>query len=70
MKALEILININVLGDVTEVQEQIDEAIAELEALKNRSCNNCKYSYRHLTKTNCMCCRYPDFEYCSGWHSK
>lgn len=71
MKALEILNNINVWGDVTEVQEQIDEAISELEALENRSCDNCKYS----TKTNigayCMCfSMYPDFEYCSDWHSK
>ena len=42
MKALDILFNINVWGDVTEVQEQIDEVINELEALENRSCDNCK----------------------------
>ena len=42
MKALEILFNINVWGDVNEVQEQIDEVINELEALENRSCDNCK----------------------------
>lgn len=42
MKALEILKNINVWGDVTEVQEQIYEAIAELEALENKSCDSCK----------------------------
>lgn len=34
MKALEILNNINVWGDVTEVEEQINEAIVEIEALE------------------------------------
>ena len=42
MKAIEILNNINVWGDVTEVEEQINEAIVEIEALENRSCDNCK----------------------------
>ena len=44
MKAIEILNNINVWGDVTEVEEQINEAIKELEELENRSCSNCKYN--------------------------
>lgn len=44
MKALEILFNINVWGDVNEVQEQIDEVINELEELESRSCDNCKNS--------------------------
>lgn len=35
MKAIEILNNINVWGDVTEVEEQINEAIKELEQLDN-----------------------------------
>jgi len=43
MKALEILNNINVWGDVTEVEEQINEAIVEIEALENRSCGDCKF---------------------------
>lgn len=42
MKAIEILNNINVWGDVTEVEEQINEAIVEIEAIENRSCDNCK----------------------------
>ena len=35
LKALEILKNINVYGYATEVEKQIDEAIAELEELEN-----------------------------------
>ena len=43
MKAIEILNNINVWGDVTEVEEQINEAIVEIEALNNRSCESCMH---------------------------
>lgn len=47
MKALEVLKNINVWGYTEEVQQQIDEAIKELEELENKSCNGCKH---HLSQ--------------------
>lgn len=59
MKALEILFNINVCGDVTEVQEQIDEVINELEAIEilaNRGCNGCKYE-KVVECEECIYCK-------------
>ena len=55
MKALEILNNINVWGDVTEVEEQINEAIVEIEALENRSCIGCINSTRSNSQ-DCISC--------------
>lgn len=46
MKAIELLKdykNIDFGCNVEELHSEIDEAIAELEALENRSCNDCKY---------------------------
>ena len=47
------------------------EAVAELEALENRSCFGCKYSSKTVSGVFCMCFSlYPDFEYCSDWEAK
>lgn len=43
MKALEFLKNAKLDTPVKWVE--LDEAIAELEALENRSCDNCKFKY-------------------------
>lgn len=70
MKALEILKNNQIVQKNVE-PNYLKEAIAELEALENRSCNNCKYSTKTSAGTYCMCfSMYPDFEYCSDWYSK
>lgn len=70
MKALEILKkNKNVAKWVEP--NYLKEAIAELEALENRSCFGCKYSSKTVSGSFCMCfSMYPDFEYCSDWKAK
>lgn len=75
MKALEILYNINVWGDVTEVEEQINEAIIEIEELENRSCKSCKYCYDDCDEDGEWYCeeRFKHIELdfrCSRWKAK
>lgn len=57
---------------------KILEAIAELEALNNRSCNNCKYGMQYVNSEDFWCDNsvdvgmgtvYADF-YCNRWESK
>lgn len=55
MKAIEILNNINVWGDVTEVEEQINEAIKELEEMENRSCIGC-INLKRSNSQDCISC--------------
>ena len=69
MKAIEKLENINVWGDVTQIQEQIDEVIAELEELEileNRGCNSCKYE----KVVECERCNYCKTNCLDRWESK
>jgi len=63
MKAIEKLENINVWGDVTQIQEQIDEVIAELQSLENRSCKDCK----NINKSNCVFCLSCSRQYSDNW---
>ena len=94
MKALEILKNlqIDVKKDIEAegievfgyIDTAIDEAIKELEALENRSCESCKY-YKEQNKTYCNgfeqdeeCLRFVDDIHkipckdfcCNEWESK
>jgi hypothetical protein len=65
MKALEIL--------KQKFSKMYDEAIAEIEGLKNRNCSNCKHSWE---PNNCFFYRYyceeikistPGDFYCNRW---
>lgn len=78
MKALMILKDIKINNDGLGlelhpncVNDDVEQAIAELEALENRSCWNCKYSEKTTGGVYCMCfSMHPDFEYCSDWKLK
>ena len=60
LKALEILkfMSKGILD--FDYKEDCNEAIAELEALDNRSCENCKYDYVDINANCERCNRYHD----------
>lgn len=67
MKALDILNSINKRYCTDSVIEKINKAIAELEALENRSCDNCKHwndSCINLTVNTTGFCMY--YGICNG----
>ena len=47
-------------------QKDMDEAIAELEALENRSCEGCIY----VGKSNCINCLSCKRQYSDNWRNK
>ena len=82
MRALELLKdykNIDFGCNMDDLHSQIDEAIKELEEIKNRSCSTCKYgrSFHFDKDIECMklydatqgLCFEKDF-YCKNWESK
>ena len=82
MKALELLKdykNIDFGCNMDDLHSQVDEAIKELEEIKNRSCSTCKYgrSFHFDKDIECMklydatqgLCFEKDF-YCKNWESK
>ena len=82
MKALELLKdyrNIYFGCNMEELHNEIDEAIKELEEIKNRSCSTCKYgrSFHFDKDIECMklydatqgLCFEKDF-YCKNWELK
>ena len=82
MKALELLKdyrNIDFGCNMEWLHNEIDEAIKELEEIKNRSCSTCKYgrSFHFDKDIECMklydatqgLCFEKDF-YCKNWESK
>lgn len=81
MKALEILKRICNHGSATVIE--IKESIAELEALENRSCDNCKhygeYEYeicgaedftRIVKGCTLILCNFEEGFCCNQWESK
>ena len=82
MKGLEILKDIrNIETEYNHLKKhRFDQAIEELEALQNRSCDNCKFKY--VVDSMCTECRcnespidYIDFDCfpvfsCREWKSK
>ena len=82
MKAIELLkdySNIDFGCNMEGLHNEIDEAIKELEKLKNRSCSTCKYgrSFHFDKDIECMklydatqgLCFEKDF-YCKNWEQK
>lgn len=82
MRALELLKdykNIDFGCNMDDLHSQIDEAIEELEEIKNRSCSTCKYgrSFHFDKDIECMklydatqgLCFEKDF-YCKNWEPK
>ena len=81
MKALELLYQYQQADEIAGgyMSKSIDEAIEELEDLKNRSCATCKYgrSFHFDEDIECMklydatqgLCFEKDF-YCKNWESK
>ena len=82
MKAIELLKdykNIDFGCNMDDLHSQVDEAIKELEEIKNRSCSTCKYgrSFHFDKDIECMklydatqgLCFEKDF-YCKNWESK
>ena len=82
MRALELLKdykNIDFGCNMDDLHSQVDEAIKELEEIKNRSCSTCKYgrSFHFDKDIECMklydatqgLCFEKDF-YCKNWESK
>ena len=81
MKALELLYQYQQADEIAGgyMSKSIDEAIEELEDLKNRSCATCKYgrSFHFDEDMECMklydatqgLCFEKDF-YCKNWESK
>ena len=82
MKAIDLLKdykNIDFGCNMDDLHSQVDEAIKELEELKNRSCATCKYgrSFHFDKDIECMklydatqgLCFEKDF-YCKNWESK
>ncbi len=82
MKAIELLKdykNIDFGCNMDDLHSQIDEAIKELEEIKNRSCSTCKYgrSFHFDKDIECMklydatqgLCFEKDF-YCKNWEQK
>lgn len=82
MKALELLKdykNIDFGCNMDDLHSEIDEAIKELEEIKNRSCSTCKYgrSFHFDKDIECMklydategLCFEKDF-YCKNWEQK
>ena len=82
MRALELLKdykNIDFGCNMDDLHSQIDEAIKELEEIKNRSCSTCKYgrSFHFDKDIECMklydatqgLCFEKDF-YCKNWEQK
>lgn len=86
LKALEILkhkwINGNVVFDekhnkhiryIKYSEELINKAIEELEALQNRSCNNCKYNKDEVccNDNSLLCADFVNENFCCNkWESK
>ena len=72
MKALEIL-KFNVNNSIGYEKEQL-EAIKELEALNNRSCEGCKYcSFSFDSAIRCdlfECYQQKALKYCGNWKPK
>ena len=82
MRALELLKdykNIDFGCNMDDLHNEIDEAIKELEEIKNRSCSTCKYgrSFHFDKDIECMklydatqgLCFEKDF-YCKNWELK
>ncbi len=82
MKAIELLKdykNIDFGCNMDDLHSQVDEAIKELEEIKNRSCSTCKYgrSFHFDKDIECMklydatqgLCFEKDF-YCKNWEQK
>ena len=80
LKALEILKTINKRYCTDSVCGKLDLAIAELEALENRSCNNCKYVFSDTLGliycsspksplSSCLFPIHPNFS-CNKWEVK
>ena len=57
MKALELLKDIRNNFITFSLQPELDEAIAELEALENRSCENCRHVSRQSYREPCNSCK-------------
>ena len=78
MKALEILKdyrNIDFGCNMEGLHNEIDEAIKELEELKNRSCATCKYWKTSQLDGNSICKKLFNFRSyfdfcCNKWESK
>jgi len=81
MKAIEILKEYNSIDydcDMSDLHNRIEEAIAELEELENRSCKNCKFSIpigNHIICSNKVEdeLNHSEFKkdfYCKYWEAK
>ena len=74
MKALEFLKDMR--EDTTVEWKELDEAIAELEALESRSCINCKHSWEPnnqvIFRFYCeeIKTRTHGYFYCNRWEAK
>ena len=68
MKALEILKDIrNIETEYNHLKKhRFDQAIEELEDLKNRSCDSCMY----VGKSNCINCLSCKRQYSDNWRNK
>ena len=68
MLALDILKNIRDIETEYDHRKEhrFDEAIAEIEALENRSCKGCK----NINKSNCVFCLSCSRFYSDNWESK
>ena len=82
MKALDLLKdykNIDFGCNTDDLHSQIDEAIEELEEIKNRSCSTCKYGHAYQFDEDIECMKLgadtqglyfeKDF-YCKNWEPK
>ena len=78
MKAIELLKdykNIDFGCNMDDLHSQIDEAIKELEELKNRSCATCKYWKTSQLDGNSICKKLFNFRSyfdfcCKNWEPK
>ena len=79
MKALEVLKNASAFSENSKhypTKEEFDEAIAELEALENRNCRNCKHSWEPnnqvIFRFYCeeIKTRTHGYFYCNRWEAK
>ena len=74
MKALEFLKDMR--ENTTVEWKELDEAIAELEALENRNCRNCKHSWEPnnqvIFRFYCeeIKTRTHGYFYCNRWEAK
>ena len=65
MKALDILESF-LKGNCYIIDKEVIEAIDELKALENRSCNGCIY----MGKSNCINCLSCSRQYTDNWRNK